>query len=577
MAASLPRYEDAGVRYGQVSFQNTAGAQAAAQADNVLADNISRLTSFAFSQAEAQAKVEGLEYGAANAPTVDQLKRAQETGQAVALPGDTSSVFGRSANAAALDQMQRNVEIDARQKMSELFVTAKTQQMPALEFQKNLQDLIDGYGSSMSKVSPMTAGSLRASLSTVASSHYVSYADWMLQKETARQKIGVESGIDTVIESIPSLVKTGDTTTKDADGNDQTVTLDQRLAGERTKILRWSLSVNDPSLAESSLKKFTEAVKKAKVNSIVEWTNDWDGVPSIEKYNAVMFNNVEDPRVKQMWDSLSEEDKASARKEMQTRMGAQLELDSKINAANERTRHEQQANNRVDFVKAWQSGDTNGQRTALNNMQRLYDAEGYEKYSTVVGTRNVMTEQGLMLTLENELTRGTLNNERVMQLVKERRLSDTDARALLPKIETAATRDMTEALTVVKNALGYPDRPIINASAADRRAMQQVAEINNAMIAAKRVADLEGKQFNAYDFAQRQIKEKQASGPSAADINAAEQQLIGIKKLLALPDTATLDQTRDALSAAVANKKFNDKQAGPYFDSIKLLKNNGGQ
>lgn len=578
--ADLPRYQDIGVRSAPWQPQNTVGFQAAAQGSKELADNLTRLSTFAFGEAAKAAEVEGLEYGAANAPTVDQLKRAHETGENV-IPGGTSSVFGRAAREGALKTVTRDIEIDARNKMAELYVTAKSQNMPALEFQKGLQNIIDGYGSSVSHVSPYTAGSVRASLSSVASQQYITYANWALEKETARQKIAVEGGIDTVIKNVANIVAAGDDVTGDTAMTKGGVTVDQKLASERTKILQWSLSINDAGLANSKLKEFNDAVGHAKTATIATWTQSTEsGVPTLAKYNQVMTGRITDPTIANMWAGMSNEQRTKAQEEVRKQMTATLSLNKALDDEVERQRKEAQAKNRIEFQKAYGASDAAGMQRALSAMDQLHDAEGFEKYREVAMTKQAHTEPGLMLNLEDQLTRGMLNNEKILDLVRQKRLSDVDARAMIAKVETVSNKDVTESMEFVKREMGYPDRSMINPSAIDRRAIQQVNRINNAMIIAKRQAETEGKPFDAFSFAQKQIEVEKKNAAPVMDIAKAEARVKALGSLFGLPPDApvsAIKQEQERRKILPENDKNyrNPRTQADFDNALDILLKNG--
>ena len=576
--APLPRYQDIGVRIAPWQSNAAVAGQAAAQADQALSDNLSRLSTFAFGQAEAQAQVEGREYGAANAPTAEQLKRSFETGEAPPMPGDTSSVFGRAARTGSLEAVTRNVEIEARNKIAELHVTAKSQNMPALEFQKHMQDIIDGYGSSVAKFSPQTAGAIRASLSTVASQQYITYADWALTKETARQKIAVEGGIDTVIKNVANIVQAGDQL---GEGS-QIVTVDQKLAAERTKILQWSLGVNDAGLANSKLKEFNSAVASAKTATISSWTQDERGIPTLAKYNQIMTGRVTDPQIAAMWNGLTAEERTNTQEAVRKQMNATLSLNAAMEQEQERQRQQAQAKNRIDFHAAYVANDAAKMGQALKGMEVLRDAEGFEKYSEIAATHQSHTEPGLLLSLETELTRGTLSPERIMTLVRDKRLSDTDARGLIGKTDVAYERTVTGAIDYVKRELGFPDRSMINPSAVDRHAIQQVNSITNKLIAAKRQADIEGKAFDPWQFIEGQIKAAKDKPVTPQMLSQAESQAKALGKVMGLPADATYTQ----ISQELARRKLlpekdkdyrNPRTQVEFENALKLLLNNGSQ
>lgn len=582
MAQPLPRYEELGVRVAPVQPISLAGAEAAARASGALVDNLNRLTNFAFEEANKQARAEGIEFGAANAPTAEQIKAAADSGSQLNVPGDTSTTYGRAARESALAVMKQNVEVEARNKIAELHATARQTEMDPSAYQKQMQAIIDGYGSAVAKVSPATAFSVRASLSTMASSQFIAHSDWYLTRQQAKQKIANIAGIDTLINSVESDIAAGDSVL-DTPNGPQAVTAEDRLNLKRVQITRLAASVNDPDLMKTKLKEFNDKVEKAQTAYISTWTQDGStGVPTMKKYDQIMSGKIDaaDPssaRVQQMWKSLTLEHRTKVQDEVRRQMGATLELDSKIEAARERQRKEDQANNRVDFMKAWQTGDAAGQTAALEQMQKLHDSEGYEKYSGLVNDSGAPSKPGIMFQLENEVIRGTLTSERVATLVTQKQLSFSDARSLLPKIEAAQDKALESAMKEVKARLGYPDRPLINPTAAQRAAEQQVQAIHSSLLEKRRAAIMSNGTVDYWAEAQKQIEAQQNKGPSQQDISNADAQVKGLRKQLNLPDDATLDAVKQALAARVANKQFNSAGASTYYQAIDLLKKSGAE
>jgi len=588
MAQPLPRFEELGVRVGQVPPISSAGAEAAARTGQVLVENLNRLTSFAFEEANKQAAAEGLEYGAANAPTAQQIKDAADKGEPPPMPGDQSTTFGRAARQGALAAMKQSMEVEARNKIAELHATARQTEMTPQAYQKAMQDVIDGYGTAAAKVSPATALGVRASLSTMASSQFIAHSDWYLTKQQAKQKIQYIGGIDTLINGVEQDIAAGDTVANTPNGQ-SVLTVQQRLDLKRVQITNLAAAVNDPDLLKTKLKEFNERVEKAQTAYISTWTQGSDGVPTQDRYTQVMTGKFQPPtsgdpeqdaktmRAQRMWQSMTPEQRTNVQTEVRRQMKAAFELESAIETTKERQRKEQQANNRVDFMKAWAVNDPEAQQIALQKMETLHDAEGFEKYSKLVGEQRSYTEPGLLFKLDNEIIRGTLTSERVATLVGERRLSDSDARALLPKIEGAQDKALQTAMANVKSRLGYPDRGLISPSADQRRAEQQVQAIHASLLEKQRNAIMSGKTVDYWSEAQKLIEAQLNSGPSQKDLAAAEAQINGLRRQLNLPETATLDNVRDALSKSVADKKFNANAATTYYQSIDMLKKQGGE
>lgn len=581
--AQLPRYEEVGVRIAQPTAASTVAAEARAKAAGTLADGLNRLSNFAFEEANKQAKVEGLEFGVLNAPTPDQMRQAMATGQPVPMVGDTYSTFGRSAREGALFAMQANVEIEARDKIAELHVTAQKNDMDPTAYQKELQNIIGGYGDAMGQVSPQTAYAVRAKLSGMASTQFVNYSDWHLKRQTEKQKILVQIGVDRLISNVDEEFKAGD---KVIEGPDGTVLnpLSGRLDAARAEIVKYTTAIRDPAMMQTKLKAFDDAVTAAQTSFVATWSHSAEGVPTRDKYMQLMKGKIEPSadmqgqRVARMWEGMTPEHRAKALDEVRRQWTAAIDLDSKLDATAERQRKETQANTRIAFLNAWTNKETASQTSALQRMQELHDVEGFEKYSKLVRDSGASTESGIMFTLERELAQGTLTADRVGGLVSTQRLSFDDARSLLPKIEQANDASMKEGISFVKNALGYPDKPLSILDDRQKKAEQLVHQIHNEMLAKKAQAAQAETKFDAYEYAVRRVKEEQAKGPPQFEIKSATTQVNALRKEFKMPD-ATLGEIKTELAHRVSldkkKEKYSDARTTSYQNAIKLLEEYG--
>lgn len=560
MPAPLPRYDDVGIRIAPVQPISPTAATAAAQVGETLVQNMHRLTTFAFKEAEETAKAQGLEYGAKNAPTPEQIRVAAQTGDTSVMPGDLTTTFGRASRASALSVTTQAMQAEALQKMTLMRAEAKAADLPAEKLAANMQAMIDGYGTALGQVSPASAASLRASLATTANSAYLAHLEQQIAREEARKKIQAQGAADALIQGIDDDIAAGNRVDPKTGA---VTTVDQLIGLKRVQILQMAAATNDPTFAKDKLKQLNDAVTKAKVAVVARWSVDPStGVPSVGRFHQVMTDSIDKggemmtpeqyaktADVASMWSSMSIEEKVAAQDEIRRQMKGQLELDAAMGAQRDKQRSEAKALARIDFRKAWVAGDTNTMNDALARMDKLGDSDGYEKHASIMLEKRASTEQGLLLMLESQANRNTLTEDRIFELVQQRRLSDDDARNYLGKLDTIRERNFQTAMDMVKGELGYPDKGIIRiGNSEDRIADQRVARIRNALIEAKRV----NPDMDVYAEAQKQVTLIKNSGPSADTIRAWQAQIDANKRVLGLPADATLQQFRQALAADAA-------------------------
>lgn len=163
-------------------------AQAIERGQATLQRSLDRMTSFFAEQNRIQAKVEGEEYGAANAPTLQQIQAARETGEELKLPGNKNTLFGRAARQAAATVVSSELELAARTEMNNAVLDFETRQANPAGLQDKLDAIIQGYSSTFDESVPSMARSMKAKLALTANAKYASYHSSFITKQQEDSK-----------------------------------------------------------------------------------------------------------------------------------------------------------------------------------------------------------------------------------------------------------------------------------------------------------------------------------------------------------------------------------------------------
>lgn len=163
-------------------------AQAIERGQATLQRSLDRMTSFFAEQNRIQAKVEGEEYGAANAPTLQQIQAARETGEELKLPGNKNTLFGRAARQAAATVVSSELELAARTEMNNAILDFETRQANPAGLQDKLDAIIQGYSSTFDESVPSMARSMKAKLALTANAKYASYHSSFITKQQEDSK-----------------------------------------------------------------------------------------------------------------------------------------------------------------------------------------------------------------------------------------------------------------------------------------------------------------------------------------------------------------------------------------------------
>ena len=200
-----------------------------AQGLSQLSSSLQRMSSFFLQQSADKARIEGAEYGAANAPTPQQINEAYESGQELELPGDKNTVYGRSVRKAALAIADDEMTAIASNRMSNLaqvfdialndetMTDERRAQLAAdngvddfspQSFATALDTINAGYASVLDENAPSVARKFRAQAAITANSKYNKYLEAYVKKENQRLENSFLQAHETIfsVESIGDLL-----------------------------------------------------------------------------------------------------------------------------------------------------------------------------------------------------------------------------------------------------------------------------------------------------------------------------------------------------------------------------------
>jgi len=198
------------------SFQGARGAALTEgiRSANALTSQLSQMSNFFFNQAAQQRRIEGQEFGAANAPTFEELLEAQKQGKN--LLDFAPTVFGRSAKEAALATVENEVTVDAQKRFDELAFEANKKMVSPTVLRDDLDATILGYSEVLQATSPALVRNLSAKLSLNANnifdSYRKSYARASAQKSTLVNVAALNVAERNVIDAWQNLLDEPDLT-----------------------------------------------------------------------------------------------------------------------------------------------------------------------------------------------------------------------------------------------------------------------------------------------------------------------------------------------------------------------------
>lgn len=421
----------------------------------------SRLDTFktqAFQVAGAQAKVAGTAYGARNAPTQEQLVKANELGMVIDLPGDASSIniFNQAAYAGSLSLLEDSVEIAGRRALTEAMAEAAgNPDLDPTTFTAQLDTIVQEYSAQMATVSPTSAGKVNSSLGMVANSQVVSFSREFMARAIKQRTNEAKESVNTLIDGAPTTI-TGHTANGD-------VTLLDSLKVNRNRIR--STLEKAPNVTEDYIlraeKRFDKKIRAAQEAVVLNWArttekfakNPTGAFRELQKLDLNKSSEVPE-HIKDVWKITDVETRnkvVDSLLGMATRFN---QADTMEVARGKQDRETIISNATNAFNRALTQANTpwatraNGMTAAINTLNSI----GYD--TTELQER---LDQGPITLLESSakdklrLTRAKSMGKLTFKMITDAKLNEDDTADYMEKLASQRDANVRKALQAIKN------------------------------------------------------------------------------------------------------------------------------
>jgi hypothetical protein len=210
--AELPRYQPTGYLPADVPRLDFANIKESVAMTQGISAALDRLSSFAFKEAAETAQREGAQYGVENAPTMDQLLKAQEAGQTpeqlFAKPG---TYFGDAARKVQAQQVRIDFEAKARQNLEAVSSRINSGSFSLDEIQTEIKAITTKNGSYrkvLASVDADEALKFSASITSAGNAVYKKAIDQFLKLEAIKNEDAVTNSLNAFSTSIADILKT---------------------------------------------------------------------------------------------------------------------------------------------------------------------------------------------------------------------------------------------------------------------------------------------------------------------------------------------------------------------------------
>jgi hypothetical protein len=257
--ATLPLYQPTGLLPADIPRLDRADVKESAAQLTTITSALDRVSDFAFKKANEQAEREGLQYGAENQPSAEQVMAAMEAGKSpqelFAQPGTT---FGNAARKVQAAQLRNELEVKVRNEFSRLSGKVDAGSFNLQDVQTQIKAITDGYGRAISSISPEEGLRFRASAGSAGAPVYAKAADraYKIYGE------GVKANADDLISQTPTIIADLIRVEKDP------VLLAERILVERQRVFDIAAQTNDPQFFAEKRADFDRAL----MGAIVDYT-----------------------------------------------------------------------------------------------------------------------------------------------------------------------------------------------------------------------------------------------------------------------------------------------------------------
>ena len=174
---------------------------------------LNTMSGFFYDQMAEKVVEEGELLGARNPITIDEIKKAQQTGENVV--GRLGyGMKGKAARSTAFKILQNEIEVEARREFQNVTNEAIKQNIPYEELADSLDAITIGYTKLLDGVDPKMAYNVKGNLSVISNSLYSEYADDQIKKQqandTLREMFAMQDDIQTIKPTLKQFIKGGD-------------------------------------------------------------------------------------------------------------------------------------------------------------------------------------------------------------------------------------------------------------------------------------------------------------------------------------------------------------------------------
>ena len=457
------------ISLGNIQGPSNIGVRESARTLDVLTNSLNQMSNFFMKRAEAEAEIEGAEYGAENPITINQLKESAVTGVSATEKFDTNTVFGRSAKKVALEALGTELSLTAKTQMSDLIKIATLEDRDIGEVSNGLKALTNEYVKIADNASPILGKKLYAELGTASAGHYSSYSKTSTARSIEQLQIRGALALDVDLKNLPLELDA----TLNFEGNEKELTTkiygDKKnlknnpgfgLNKKRNYIAKATISKYTKTMIESSMKDWDAKWLETRTNKIVEIAFETKNSANLaNKIGA--FQKTGNVKIDALLNGMSQGEKLAVAKALRGEKTSQINFDETIQNKKDKDAEGRIATLTVSLTKKLGEGG-NTYQAELMELERLDPklyAEFKIKFDNAGGFRTVSVKS-----VKDDLDKKVANDQLSFGELNKHSasLNTKDHTDLLNKVAQSEDAEFADAMTIVAGELGFnPEADII--------------------------------------------------------------------------------------------------------------------
>lgn len=480
----MPRYQRRGVGVAAMPSVSTIGLQEAARTGQTLAAALDRVSSFVFKRAEVEAQVKGAEFGALNTPTLEEL-RAGKYEVAGELAGDQMTVFGQAARKASLEGLLTEFEMEANSAMNELRVQFAQEKISAEELRSGIANINQGLTEALASVDPASASALTKSIQTTGNSVYLNA---LTKEQELRKKqkevfaeIRMRELIDGVEDVVPGMVEEIVRAGGNFDPNGKFISIEDKIENIiLPELKRMSIELSDPEFYSKYADKVRQKISDTKVAVVFETvTQDTLNLFADDEQlqSKVLEENV---KVKAIYDSLTVEEREKVRDQVDAFLDEEQAERDQAEMRIIRQREKKAFNLSVQVQQAiTQNADEETIRDLIVQLENTDPSKAASFREVALSGGGQVDKADVKRQLLIAKTNGRLTIEMLNKAYSDRHITKSTYESMFTSYGQQQDSRYRDGLTVLKNAIGYPEYDSVANGPVQRDALIKVAEIEN--------------------------------------------------------------------------------------------------